>query len=66
MTYDFMGGRWSKMNPKNQIFGGKSFTRNHSRFFVRVGHETTYASNGNHHFFTVSFHYQTYQNYLGI
>ena len=26
--------------------------RYHSRFFVRVGHETTYMSNGNHHFVT--------------
>ena len=24
--------------------------RYHSRFFVRVGHETTYASSGNRHF----------------
>ena len=26
--------------------------RHHSRFFVQVGHETTYASSGNKHFFT--------------
>ena len=27
--------------------------RYHSRFFVRVGHETAYADIGNHHFFTI-------------
>ena len=32
-------------------------------FFVHVGHETTYASSGNKHFFTKSCHHQTYQNY---
>ena len=37
--------------------------RYHSRFFVQVGHETTYASSGNKHFFTKSCHCQTYQNY---
>jgi hypothetical protein len=27
--------------------------RYHSRFFVRVGHETMYVTIGNHHFFTI-------------
>ena len=39
------------------------FTRYHSRFFVQVGHETTYAAIGNHHFFTKTCHCQIYQNY---
>ena len=39
--------------------------RYHSRFFVRVGHETMYASSGYKHFFTKSCHRQTYQNYYG-
>ena len=30
---------------------------------MQVGHETTYASIGNKHFFTKSCHRQTYQNY---
>ena len=33
------------------------------RLFDQVGHETMYASSGNKHFFTKSFHRQTYQNY---
>ena len=33
--------------------------RYHSRFFVRVGHETTYAYSVNHHFFTILCHRQT-------
>ena len=33
------------------------------RFFDQVGHQTTYASIGNKHFFTKSCHRQTYQNY---
>ena len=33
------------------------------RFFDQVGHETMYASSGNKHFSTKSFHRQTYQNY---
>ena len=33
------------------------------RFFDQVGHENMYASSGNKHFFTKSFHRQTYQNY---
>ena len=37
--------------------------RYHSRFFVQVGHETTFASSGNKHFFTTSCHCQTYKNY---
>ena len=34
-------------------FRKSPFIRYHSRFFVRVGHETTYAAIGNHHFFTI-------------
>ena len=33
------------------------------RFFDQVGHQTTYASIGNRHFFTLSCHRQTNQNY---
>ena len=33
------------------------------RFFDQFGHQTTYASIGNKHFFTKSCHRQTYQNY---
>ena len=40
--------------------------RYHSRFFVQVGHGTTYAAIRNHHFFTISCHRQTYQNYKGL
>ena len=32
-------------------------------FFIQVGHEATYASSGNKHFFTKSCHRRTYQNY---
>ena len=39
------------------------FSRYHSRFFVQLWHETTYASSGNKYFFTKSCHRQTYQNY---
>ena len=38
-------------------------TRYGPRFFDQVGHQTTYASIGNKHFFTVSCDCQTYQNY---
>ena len=41
---------------------GPIYIRYHPRFFVQVGHETTYASIGNKHFFTKR-HHQTYQNY---
>ena len=37
--------------------------RYHPRFFDQVGHQTTYASIGNIHFFTISCHCQTYENY---
>ena len=37
--------------------------RYYSRFFVQVGHEDKYVPSGNHHFFTISWHRQTYQNY---
>ena len=32
-------------------------------FFDQIGHQTTYASNANRHFFTILCHRQTYQNY---
>ena len=38
-------------------------TRVRPRFFDQVGHETMYASSGNKHFFTISCHRETYQNY---
>ena len=38
-------------------------TKVRPRFFDQVGHETIYASSGNIHFFTKSFHRQTFQNY---
>ena len=31
-------------------------------FFDQIGHQTTYASNANRHFFTILCHRQTYQN----
>ena len=31
---------------------------------MQVGHETTYASSGNNHFFTKSYHCQTYRKYI--
>jgi hypothetical protein len=34
-----------------------------SRFFVQAGHQTAYASSGNHNIFTISGHCQNYQNY---
>ena len=37
-------------------------TRYLSRFFDRWAHETMYAYIGNKHFFTKSWHHQTYQN----
>ena len=33
------------------------------RFFDQVGHQTMYACIGKKHFFTISCHRQTYQNY---
>ena len=43
----------SENGQKNgpEYIGNKLY---HSRFFVRVGHETRYASSGNRHFFTIS------------
>ena len=38
-------------------------SRYRQRFFVQVGHETTYASSEDKHFFTKQCHRQTYQNY---
>ena len=38
-------------------------SRDRSRFFDQIGHQTTYAYIGNKHFFTKSCHRQTYQNY---
>ena len=42
------------------VIKNKAFSRYHSRFVVRVGHETMYASRGYKHFFTKSCHCQTY------
>ena len=39
------------------------YIRVRPRFFDQVGHKTMYASSGNKHFFTKSWHRQTYQNY---
>ena len=36
----------------------------HSRFFLRVGHETTNPCSGSHHFFTILRHPQTYQKMM--
>ena len=48
--------------PLNWVVVKKSWVgmsnRVRSRFFVQAGHETTYASNGNKHFFTKSGHRQ--------
>ena len=38
-------------------------SRDRPRFFDEVGHKIMYASSGNKHFFTKSWHRQTYQNY---
>ena len=38
-------------------------TRVRPRIFDQVGHQTTYLSIGNKHFYTKSCHCQTYQNY---
>ena len=43
-----------------QFSFGQLYIRYHSRFFVRVGHETTYAAIGDHNFFTIPCHRQTY------
>ena len=51
---------WHQAWPHNDLILLKTstaftpylFIRYHSRFFVQVGHETKYASNGNKHFFT--------------
>ena len=40
-----------------------NYFNTYSRFFVKVGHEITYTFIRNHHFFTISCHYQTYQNH---
>ena len=49
-----------KINVKKQRQGIE--IRYHHRFFDQVGHQITYASIGNKHFFTKSCHRQTYQN----
>ena len=36
----------------NPFFNRTLYGRYHSKKFVQVGHETTYASSGNKHFFT--------------
>ena len=53
-----------KKKQKNYINRNSYFLiRVGPRFFDQVGHETMYASSGNKHFFTISCHRQTYQNY---
>ena len=42
------------IEPKNRV---------RPRLFDQVGHQTTYASIVDRHFFTISCHCQTYQNY---
>jgi phage FluMu protein Com len=37
--------------------------RDRSRFFIHVGHETICSLIGNHYFFAIACHRQTYQNY---
>ena len=40
----------NKKTPKKVLhIKSESSNRYHSRFFVQVGHETTYAAIGNHH-----------------
>ena len=46
----------------NWISTGGSI-RYRPRFFDQVGHQATYASIGNRHFFTTSCHRQIYQNF---
>ena len=68
-----IGNSWFQIYKKLLFFGSLlnaclnlSFfilIRYHSRFFVQVGHETTYANSGNKHFFAKSCHCQTFQNY---
>ena len=60
---------WSRNHPAteslldNAIFSVRRIRiRYRPRFFYQVGHQTTYASIGNRHFFTISCHHQTYQN----
>ena len=55
MTHNFVN--YSKMHI---------FIRYHSIIFVQVGHETTYAAIGNHHFFTIPCQRQNYQKYLRV
>ena len=45
---------------------GKQTFRYHSRFFVQVGHETTYVFSRICHFSLYHMQFQTYQNYLGL
>ena len=52
-----------KKNPSFSVQPRTTDTRVRPRFFDQIGHETMYASSGNKHFFTKSFHSQTYQNY---
>ena len=55
---------WDTTKKKrNEKATKEGYNRYHSRFFVQVGHETTYAAMGNHHFFAIPCHRQTYQNY---
>ena len=50
------------MQPQT-VYSRPLMHRDRPRFFVQVGHQTTYASIGNRHFFTISCHHQAYQNY---
>ena len=54
------------VSPKIATLYADRPSRVSSRFFVQAGHETTYASSGDHHFFqvlSISGHCQTYQNH---
>ena len=54
----------SELLRKNTLFLKYStFIRYRPRFFDQVGHQTTYASIGKRHFFTISCFRQTYQKY---
>ena len=51
---------------QRKFFFYEADTRDRSRFFLQDGHETTYESTGDKHFFTILCHCQTYQNYQPI
>ena len=57
VLYTYLAGEFQKSSTALEQQGTllhwrRLFTRYHSRFFVQVGHETTYAAIGNKHFFT--------------